>query len=203
MLQFDVRNDRFGETTSRRQMLRRLAGLGLVAAGATALRPVAAAAVRDPGDVRPPAGDPPVLDPGPTPVGSRIIEANLEISIRGRAAIVRVSASIFLSDEDLQAMRQGQRSRIACEIWENDNNNPRPEHGFDQFAFAFRSQRIARVTNPSAHPVHFETQVAPSVLDLDTPNPADDEIVGLLILTTPSGEMPPRATNHVKRDFGR
>ena len=36
------------------------------------------------------------------------------------------------------------------------------------------------------------------MLDLDTPNPNGDEIVALLLLTTPSGAVISQATNLVK-----
>jgi hypothetical protein len=54
-------------------------------------------------------------------------------------------------------------------------------------------------TLPSrSEPVVVRTTAARSLLDLDTPNPNGDEIVALLLLTTPSGSVVTRYTNPVK-----
>jgi len=177
MARFDATtdlNDRLAHSVSRREVLRRLGGAGLVAAGAVALRPALAAA-------------------------ASISNAFLSIPVSGSQAEVRVSATLNFTAADLKAMRNGQKFHVNVEVWENDNNNQAPEPGIDQFVFGFPRETYSRRRLPSsAEPFLVKKTVLRSSLDLDQPNPNGDEIVARLILTTPTGTRITSITNLVK-----
>ncbi len=112
-----------------------------------------------------------------------------------------MTATVNFSAADIGAMRDGPKYRLGCEVWENDNDNQAPEPGIDQFVFDF--PRVVYPKRPNrlpsrTEPLTFESTVTRVSLDLDQPNPNGDEIVALLILTTPTGERVTRATNLVK-----
>ena len=117
-------------------------------------------------------------------------------------ALIRqqVDSGRYATADDLRAMRSGQKYRLGCQIWENDNDNQVPEPGCDQFVFNIPPRKVypGRTLRARNEPVLLQTTVARSALDLDTPNPNGDEIVALLLLMTPSGTVVRQASNLVK-----
>jgi len=184
------------EFTTRRHVLRLLGGLGLAATGATVFGPAPAAAASLSAalleiSVREPSVNEKARGQFDSPFDNPLIEQ----------AIIRVTTTINFSADDLRAMRDGQKFRLACEVWENDNNNQAPEPGIDQFVFVFPRKVFPKSAGnlpARKQTVSFQTTVERSLLDLDQPNPNGDEIVALLILTSPSGLQQRLATNMVK-----
>jgi len=203
--------ERLARPASRRAALRCLAGLGL-AAGVPALGPDLAAARPKrqrsrrehdgaagrayPGDV---GGEKPTeADPGDQPDVSWFPSARLSVKRWRRGWMVRVEAENDFSDADLTAMRQGKQCRLSCEIWENDDNEVRSINpNTDTFVFAFAGRTIPSGSSKRG-PIVFEKWASKNTLDLDTPNPDADEIIGLLILTTTSGQVITQPTNMVR-----
>jgi hypothetical protein len=219
----DDHPDRVASTTrplSRRATLRHLGGLGVavagVAAGLTALEPdtaaatpkqratrrqprrgVQKAALKIPPDVVAP--DPVVADPGPKPDTSFIATAHLSVQRFRRGWTVRVEVKLHYGEADRAAIQQGGRGRLTCEIWENDDNavtsvNP----ALDTFVFAFPGLTVG---GNKRGPHVFERYATKRMLDLDRPAPNADELIGLVVLTTPTGQLLARHTNLVKKDF--
>ncbi len=112
-----------------------------------------------------------------------------------------MTAAVSFTAADLRAMRDGAKYRLRCEVWENDNDNQAPEPGIDQVVFAFPRlffPKSAPNLSSRQEPVQSRTTVERLLLDLDTPNPNGDEIVAVLLLTTPAGAVVRKANNLVK-----
>ncbi len=182
---------------ARRIVLRRLIGFDLALAGTATLCPtVAAAPTFSNALLEITVSEPPVIDPGRQAAASPSFDNPFT-----QKADVKMTATVNFTAADLRAMRDGAKYRLRCEVWENDNDNQSPELGIDQFVFAFPRLVFPKSASnlPSRQePVQFRTTVERSLLDLDTPNPNGDEIVALLLLTTPARGVIRKATNLVK-----
>ena len=188
-------DDQVARSVSRRAVLRGFGGLSLIAVGAAAFRPAVAAAAPTISNalLEISVSEPPVVE---AKADGFVFENPFT-----QKADIKVTATINFTAADLRAMRNGKKYRLLCEVWENDNDNQAPEPGIDQFVFDFPRKVYPKseTSLPSrSEPVTFRTTVDRSTLDLDTPNPNGDEIVALLVLTTPSGQQVTQATNLVK-----
>ena len=206
---FDALDATLDKNQSRRDMIKRLGALGLVAAGALARSPLAAAERgqdrgrakdkdqpedrgkdRGPG----PAGKP--HDPHPQRrrvgaaaviVGSpQITNPFLSISAATNGVVtVTVTGTLAFSEFDVNQMKQGLKYAVTCKVMESDSTSA------DDFCFIYKtSGRNTSLifptnrTNPArTAALRFSQQVASSVLDQDDwLSGSTDEVYGLLLL---------------------
>ena len=107
-------DDRLEGTATRREVLRRLGGLGLVAVGVGALRPAlasAAAPTISNALLQISVSGPLVLDPGQARAKSDRFENPFT-----QKATIKVTATINFSRADVRAMRDGEKYRLGCQI---------------------------------------------------------------------------------------